>query len=133
MPFSGLFELLRPALGLLERLAPPQAGALESALALRPAAGGERFAIGAATLSLLAAYSDEAPALILVDDAHLLDPSSAEALLFALRRLLAEPLAAVLAVRKASGRCWTTPMCRHCTSKDSTIRRRVAPSRDGAT
>src|SRR5205085_2318053 len=38
--------------------------------------------------------------LVLVDDAHSLDRSSAEALLFALRRLLAEPLAAILSVRE---------------------------------
>ena len=37
--------------------------------------------------------------MLLIDDAHLLDPSTAEALRFALRRLLGEPLGAVLAVR----------------------------------
>src|SRR5262249_52748569 len=100
VPFAALLELLRPALGLLERIPRPQAAALEVALALRPGPGGDRFAVGAATLSLLAAYADEAPALALVDDAHLLDASSADALLFALRRLLAEPLGAVLAVRE---------------------------------
>src|SRR6266550_1049001 len=87
------------ALRLLDRLPPPQAAALEGALALRPSTGGDRFAVGAATLGLLAAYADESPALLLVDDAHLLDASSAEGLLFALRRLLAEPLGVVMAVR----------------------------------
>jgi DNA-binding CsgD family transcriptional regulator len=100
LPFSGLFELLRPTLHLLERIPKPRAAALESALALRPGTSGERFAVGAATLSLLAVFAEEAPALLLVDDAHLLDGSTAEALRFALRRLLAEPLAAVLAVRE---------------------------------
>jgi DNA-binding CsgD family transcriptional regulator len=99
VPFGGLFELLRPALALLERIPTPQAAALEGALALRPSAGGDRFAVGAATLSLLAAYAEESPALLLIDDAHLLDAPSAEAVLFALRRLLAEPLGAVLAAR----------------------------------
>jgi len=100
VPFAGLLELLRPALGLLDRIPPPQAAALEGALALRPGAVGERFAIGAATLSLLAAQAETSPTLVLVDDAHCLDRSSAEALLFALRRLLAEPLAAILSVRE---------------------------------
>ena len=36
VPFAGLLELLRPALGSLNRIPRPQAGALESALALRP-------------------------------------------------------------------------------------------------
>jgi DNA-binding CsgD family transcriptional regulator len=99
VPFAGLFELLRPALGLVGHIPQPQAAALEGALALRPGNPGERFAVGAATLSLLATYAEQAPALLLVDDAHFLDGSTAEALRFALRRLLAEPLAAVLAVR----------------------------------
>lgn len=100
LPFSGLFELLRPALPLLGRIPAPQAAALERALALAPGAPGERFAVGAATLSLLAAYAEEAPALVIVDDAHLLDAATAEATRFALRRLLAEPLAALLAARE---------------------------------
>ena len=99
VPFAGLLELLRPALGLIDAIPGPQAAALEGALALRPGAVGERFAVGAATLSLLAAHAEASPTLVLVDDAHSLDRSSAEALLFALRRLLAEPLAAILSVR----------------------------------
>ncbi len=101
LPFAGLYELLRPALHLLGRIPAPRAAALEVALALRPnVSGGDRFAVGAATLSLLAAYAEEAPTLLLIDDAHLLDASSAEAIRFALRRMLAEPLGAVLAVRE---------------------------------
>jgi DNA-binding CsgD family transcriptional regulator len=100
LPFSGLFELLQPTLHLLTRIPKPRAAALESALALRPGTSGERFAVGAATLSLLAVFAEEAPALLLVDDAHLLDGSTAEALRFALRRLLGEPIGAVLAVRE---------------------------------
>ena len=100
IPFAGLFELLRPALDALPRLPEPQAAALESALALRPARARDRFAVGAATLGLLAAYAEAAPVLVLVDDAHWLDGSSADALRFALRRLLADPVAVVLAVRE---------------------------------
>ena len=101
LPFAGLYELLRPALHLLGHIPAPRAAALEVALALRPnVSGGDRFAVGAATLSLLAAYAEEAPTLLLIDDAHLLDASSAEAIRFALRRMLAEPLGALLAVRE---------------------------------
>ena len=87
IPFAGLAELLRPALSALDRIPAPQATALAGALALGPARPRDRFAIGAATLSLLSAYAEEAPLALLVDDAHLLDGSSAEALLFAARRL----------------------------------------------
>jgi DNA-binding CsgD family transcriptional regulator len=100
IPFAGLFELLRPAIGAVERIPGPQAAALEGALALRPAHSVDRFAIGAATLSLLAAYAEQAPLLVLIDDAHWLDGSSANALLFACRRLLADPIVVFLTVRE---------------------------------
>jgi DNA-binding CsgD family transcriptional regulator/tetratricopeptide (TPR) repeat protein len=99
IPFAGLFELLRPALPLIGDIPGPQAAALEGALALRPARTQDRFAIGAATLSLLAGYAESAPVAVLIDDAQWLDGSSADALLFAFRRLLADPVAVVLAVR----------------------------------
>jgi DNA-binding CsgD family transcriptional regulator len=100
IPFAGLFELLRPALGCIDQIPAPQAAALESALALRPAAAQDRFTIGAGTLSLLAAYAEAAPAAVLLDDAHWLDGSSADALLFAFRRLVADPVAVVLTARE---------------------------------
>src|SRR5579875_386464 len=62
IPFAGLLELLRPA--------------------------HDRFAVGAATLSLLAAHAEAGPVAVLVDDAHWLDGSTADALRFALRRLV---------------------------------------------
>jgi DNA-binding CsgD family transcriptional regulator len=100
IPFASLLELLRPALVMLERVPKPQAIALEAALALRPARAQERFAVGAATLSLLAAYAEQAPVALLIDDAHWLDDSSAQALLFAFRRLVADPIAVLIAVRE---------------------------------
>jgi DNA-binding CsgD family transcriptional regulator len=101
IPFAGLFELLRPALPWISQVPDPQATALESALALRPAASAPgRFAVGAATLSLLAACAEKAPVAVLVDDAQWLDGSSADALLFAFRRLVADPVAVVLTVRE---------------------------------
>jgi DNA-binding CsgD family transcriptional regulator len=99
VPFAGLLELLRPALGLLDRIPPPQASALAGALALQPARAQDRFAVGAATLSLLAAYAEQAALALLLDDVHWLDDSTAGALLFAVRRLAADPVAAILAAR----------------------------------
>jgi DNA-binding CsgD family transcriptional regulator len=99
IPFGSLLELIRPALMMLDKIPAPQAAALEGALALRPGAGHDRFAVGAATLSLLAAYADLAPVAVLVDDAQWLDGSSAQALLFAIRRLVADPIAVLVAVR----------------------------------
>src|SRR3954466_10379766 len=100
VPFAGLAELLRPALEALDRIPAPQARALAGALALEPATAQDRSAVGSATLSLLSAWAEDGPVLLLVDDAHRLDASTAEALLFAARRLLADPIALVLAVRE---------------------------------
>ena len=99
VPFGGLLELLRPALGSLEAIPKPQSDALGGALALRPPTAQDRFAVGAATLSLLAAYAEDVPVLVLVDDVHWLDGSSAEALLFAVRRLVADPIAVIVTAR----------------------------------
>ena len=100
IPFASLLELLRPALTVVDRIPAPQAIALEAALALRPGRAQERFAVGAATLSVLAAYAEQGPLALVIDDAHWLDGSSAEALLFAIRRLVADPIAVVIAVRE---------------------------------
>src|SRR5262249_18326806 len=87
VPFAGLLGLLRPAVDDLGRTPEPPRAALEGALALRPSRAQDRFAVGAATLSLLAAFAEHAPAAVLVDDGHWLDESSGDALLFAMRRL----------------------------------------------
>ena len=100
IPFGSLLELIRPALVLLDKIPEPQAVALEGALALRPGSAQDRFALGAATLSLLAAYAEQAPVAVIVDDAQWLDGSSAQALLFAFRRLVADPIAVLIAVRE---------------------------------
>src|SRR4051794_35019463 len=101
LPFAGLHELVRPVLGELERLPAPQASALAGALAMAPPGPvAERFTVYAAVLSLLAAAAEQRPLVALVDDAHWLDTASAEALAFAARRLDAEDVALVLAVRE---------------------------------
>ncbi|MCW2606698.1 MAG: transcriptional regulator, LuxR family, partial [Frankiales bacterium] len=99
LPFGALLQLLRPALEHLDRLPAPQAEALASALALRPGTGGDRFAVGAATLTLLSRLADDTPVAVLVDDAHLLDLPSAQALVFAARRLGADRVALLATAR----------------------------------
>ena len=77
----------------------PAARALEAALGLAPAAAAEPHLVGAATLGLLAALAEQRPVVVLADDVHWLDGPSASALVFAARRLLADAVAVVLAVR----------------------------------
>jgi DNA-binding CsgD family transcriptional regulator len=99
LPFSGLHELLRPLLGALDDLPAPQAEALRTALALGEGPPSGPFAVGAATLSLLATSAEREPLLVLVDDLHWLDGASASAVAFAARRLVADPVAVVMGVR----------------------------------
>jgi DNA-binding CsgD family transcriptional regulator len=102
--FAGLYGLLRPILGRLSELPELQAKALAGALGLAPSASSERFLVSAAVLGLLAEAAEERPVLCLVEDAHWLDTPSAEALVFAARRLRAERVAIVFAVREGEGR-----------------------------
>ena len=99
IPFSGLSELLRPLLARIRGLPDRQAAALAGALALGPPTGDDPFAVAAATLSLIAAAAADGPVVAVVDDLQWVDTSSAEALLFAARRLDAEPAAMLLAER----------------------------------
>ena len=101
LAFASLADLLRPLLADLDDIPAPQAAALMAALALGPPVAGDRFTICAATLSLLGACADHRPVVALLDDAGLLDASSAEALLFAARRLGAEAVALVIAIRES--------------------------------
>jgi DNA-binding CsgD family transcriptional regulator len=99
VPFGGLAQLFRPTEADLDRLPAPQAQALGVALALRSGPVADRLAVGAAVLSLLVRESEDRPLGLLVDDAHLLDRPSAEALAFACRRLLADPVFVLVAAR----------------------------------
>lgn len=99
LPFAGLLGLLRPVLDRIDALPPSLGAALRGALAVGPPTTGDRFAIYAATLALLAEAADDRPVLLVVDDVHWLDPPSAEALVFAARRFEAEGVAILAAAR----------------------------------
>jgi DNA-binding CsgD family transcriptional regulator len=99
LAFSGLADALRPVLEWLSEIPEGQSVALAAALAVGPPVSVERFTICAATLSLLAAAAEEAPVLVVVDEAQWIDVSSTEALLFAARRLDSDHVALLFAVR----------------------------------
>ena len=109
LPFAALQQLLRPALGLLDRLPAPQAAALRSALGLADGGGQERFLIYSACLSLLSELAEEQPVLCLVDDAHWLDAGSADALQFVARRLDAEGVVLLFSAREGDVRVFEAP------------------------
>ncbi|HZC74197.1 MAG TPA: AAA family ATPase [Jatrophihabitans sp.] len=109
LPYAGLHQLVRPVLGYLDRLPRPQAGALRAALGLEHGTGDEWFLVSLAVLSLLAESADENPLLCVIDDAHWLDDASAESLMFAARRLQAEPIAMLFAAREGEARTFDAP------------------------
>ena len=55
---------------------------MAAALGLGPSVVRDHFAVGTATLSLLATVAETRPLLALVDDSHWVDSASIEALLF---------------------------------------------------
>jgi DNA-binding CsgD family transcriptional regulator len=100
LPFAALQLLLRPGVGRLEVLPPPQAQALRGAFGLAGTPGADRFLIGLAALSLLAELAGDAALLCLIDDAHWLDRASADALQFAARRLGSEGVVLLASARE---------------------------------
>ena len=87
-------------LGRLEHLPSPQRDALSTAFGLSAGPPPDRFLVGLAVLSLLADAAEEQPLVCIVDDAQWLDRVSAQTLAFVARRLLAERVGLVFAVRE---------------------------------
>ena len=99
LPFAGLHALMRPVLDEIGALPERQAVALRGAFGMAEAAVADRFLVGLGVLSLVAELAEGRPVLLLVDDAQWLDRASADALVFAARRLHAERAAVLAAAR----------------------------------
>ncbi len=99
LAFSGLDQLCTPMLDRVDRLPEPQRDALRTVFGLSGGAAPDRFLVGLAVLGLLSDVAGEEPLVCLVDDAQWLDQASAQALAFVARRLAAESVALIFAVR----------------------------------
>ncbi|KGI68010.1 AAA family ATPase [Mycolicibacterium rufum] len=99
LAYAGVQQLCAPLLGHLDTLPTPQREALDVAFGLGVGETPDRFLVGLAVLSLLAAAAEEQPLVAVVDDAQWLDQVSLQTLAFVARRLLAEPVALLFAVR----------------------------------
>lgn len=100
LSFAALHQLLRPSLDAADELPPPQRTALRLAFGLEDGAPPDGFLVGLAALGLLAGRAAARPLLCLVDDAHWLDHESAAALAFLARRLYADSIVMLFAVRE---------------------------------
>ena len=98
--FAGLHQLCAPMLDRLDRLPGPQRNALATAFGLTEGPAPDRFLVGLAVLTLMSEMAEKRPLVCLVDDVQWLDRASAQALAFAARRLLAEPVLMVFAARE---------------------------------
>ena len=117
--FAGLLDLVGgPMLERAEQLPVPQRDALRRAFGLVDGPAPEGFLVSLAALTLLSQVAEEAPLVCLVDDAQWLDRESISALSFVARRLAAERIGMLFAVREPMPSTSSTA-CRSSCSRDS--------------
>ena len=100
LAYAGLHQLCGPYLDRIRKLPAPQRGALGTVFGLQPGSPPDRFLLGLAVLTLLSDVAEEQPLICVVDDAQWLNQASAQVLEFVARRLAAEPVGLVFAVRE---------------------------------
>ncbi|HEV8651839.1 MAG TPA: AAA family ATPase [Actinomycetes bacterium] len=98
-PFAALHRLLLPFLRDLRGFPTSQRNALQVACGLVDGPAADRHLVSLATLSLLAEVASQTPVLCCVDDAQWLDRESADALAFVARRMYADSIGLVFAIR----------------------------------
>jgi DNA-binding CsgD family transcriptional regulator len=105
LPLAGLHLLLSPFLPQVKKLPRPQRSALAAAFGQGDGIAPKPFMIGLATLTLLSEQATrQRPVICLIDDAHWLDSATTQTLSFVARRIYAEPVALVFAVRGGNER-----------------------------
>jgi DNA-binding CsgD family transcriptional regulator/tetratricopeptide (TPR) repeat protein len=102
LAFAGLQQLCAPFLDRLDRMPAPQHQALGTAFGLRAGDPPDRFLVGMAVLSLLSEVAEEQPLVCILDDVQWLDRASAQVLGFVARRLAAEGVVLIFALRDPS-------------------------------
>jgi DNA-binding CsgD family transcriptional regulator/tetratricopeptide (TPR) repeat protein len=103
LAYAGVHQLCAPMLDLRDRLPGPQRDALATAFGMNAGPAPDRFVVALAALGLLAEVGEEQPLICVVDDAQWLDKASVLSLAFVARRLMAESVGLIFAVRDPSG------------------------------
>ncbi|MFC5731695.1 LuxR family transcriptional regulator, partial [Nocardioides vastitatis] len=99
LAFATVHQLCVPLLDRLDSLPEPQRDALGTAFGLHAGPAPDLFLVGLAVLSLFAAAAEDRPLVCVIDDAQWLDRASEQVLASVARRLFAESVACVFAVR----------------------------------
>ncbi|MFJ4670576.1 helix-turn-helix transcriptional regulator [Kitasatospora purpeofusca] len=99
LAYGGLHQLFLPVLDLVDGLPPAQAAALRAVFGLTADEVRDSFTVGLAVLTMLSEAAADGPLLCLVDDAQWVDQPSVDMLTFAARRLRAEGVVMLFAVR----------------------------------
>src|SRR4051812_9581641 len=99
LPFAGLHQLLRPVRERAAGLPPIQQDALDAAFGLTREVAPERYRIAMASLDLISDVAGDAPLLLVIEDAHWLDPPTADVLAFVARRIESDPVVLLAAAR----------------------------------
>ena len=100
--YAGVHQVVLPILDHLGELPAPQRVALDAALGRVQHDALDPFLVGLAVLSLVAEAARAQPLLVVIDEAQWLDDESAVALSFVGRRLRAERVAMLVAMRETS-------------------------------
>jgi DNA-binding CsgD family transcriptional regulator len=99
LPYAALQQLFWPYRHRLAVLRPRQRAALEAAFGMGTAEPPDVYLVALATMELLSEIGGERALLVVVDDAHWMDGSTARVLAFAARRLEADPVAMLISLR----------------------------------
>ena len=100
LAFAALHQMVGPVLDRSGRLPGPQRAALGTAFGFQAGPPPDRFLVSLAALSLLAEAAEDGPLVCLIDDARWVDRASARVLAFVARRLVAESVLMIFAVRE---------------------------------
>lgn len=109
IPYATLHQMLRPVAVLTGTLAEAHRHALDAALGVADVEHPDRLLVASAVLSLLGEAGASGGVLCVVDDLQWADRASFDALLFTARRLSAEGVAMLFAVRDQHGQRFDVP------------------------
>lgn len=102
VPFAGLHQLLTPLLSQVDELAPRHRSSLKAAFGQEDSVP-NLFGIALAVLELLGEAAAQAPVVFLLDDAQWVDGPTRDVLAFVARRIDAEPVLGIGAIRIGPG------------------------------